>query len=733
MRIDASNDFSSVSRRKVLSWTMLGTMSGVASLSGCTAPQEDPSVKPTSKATETPTPVPVPQSTLKDRDPRVVATLEEGTQTAGIARTFPGAFPSVKVKSIEPLRGLGTAPYPLLAVSIAGRKNQLQILDPRSKSVKHTIQIKESQNGGIETMVWDVEHKVLYFGTKAIIYSWDPTHPNTVSKLGVVQGATTIYELNLDSHGNVWGGTYPSGCVFKYTPDQKKITVYKRLAPDADYVRRVAISSNDVVWAGTGSVNPKVYTFPASDPTAITEIQLPTEVPEGFITSLTALGSRVAVTASDTKEQLLIDPVTKAWSGRVNREWDERVASALAGDSTITYTVTNKQLVGINTTDWSEDVINTITTDKPLSIMSYRDHVVLMGRSSRGLRFEILDISTRQTLTAIDVPVNPGELTIQSALGHSDGNIYLGGYMGDSVVALNPSSGHSWQSPHQVSDIHQVEGMIEFNPSRTYLGSYDGADLINMDTTNRTDPIAYNRFERLGTIYRQSRPFGWAKNSTNVFFGTVPSYGRSGGAIGMISPIDNKVVWVLDGNGKGFVKGHSIVSLAATDDHLYGTTSVRNGYGVPDTGGDAVVFKFDLHKKKVVWKSRPISGAGALYAANLVSGWLLVSDVEGIAIIDIRNGKLVRRHTLTEAKNSAHRAGWTDASVALLGGGDRLVHIAAGKATLVDFLRGKRHDIGDKTNSNFGTRVVSAANGKAYATKDLSTLVELDLTLTTKH
>ncbi len=729
MHLDVPNNPSSISRRKVLSWTMLGAAGALTTLSGCTtASQESPS-QPTPSATEPPKPVPTAKSTLKNRDPRVISTLKEGSRTPGIARSYPGAFPSVKVKSVEPLRGLGASPYPLLAVSIAGLKNQLQILDTKNKSVRHTLQIKDSQNGGIETMVWDSQRKVLYFGTKSIIYSWTPTDPKNVSKLGVVKGATTIYELNLDSAGNVWGGTYPNGSVFKYARDDKKISVYQRLAAKADYVRHLTISSGDIIWAGTGSVDPKVYSFPASDPSNVTEINLPQKIDEGFISSLTALGSKVAVTASDIKEQLLLDTATKRWSGRVDRVWDQRTASALVGESANTYTVTDQQIYGTDTTKWSDTAMGAVTMDKPLSIVSFRTQVALIGQSTKGVKVEIFDVSNRRVSATVDIPVEAGELTIQSLLGHSDGNIYLGGYMGSSVVALNPTSGHSWQSPPQVTEINQIEGMIEFNPTRTYLGSYGSADLINMDTTRRTDPAAYDRFIRLGTKYRQSRPFGWAKNSTNVFFGTVPDYGLSGGVIGMINPGDNSVEWVLDGNGEGFIKGHSIVSLAATDEYLYGTTSVRNGYGIPDTDGAAYVFKFDIQKKKIVWKSRPVSNTGALYAASLVPGWLLVSDVEGIAVIDIRTGKLAKKHKLTTADNSQARAGWNNASIALLDGGDRVVHLASGRATLIDFLHERSHQIGDVAKTKLGVRAASGANGKVYATKNQTTLVELDLTV----
>lgn len=623
--------------------------------------------------------------------------------------------------------GLGSKPYPWMAVSIVGRVNQLQIIDPQRKAVVHSVQIADSHNGGLETLTWDKSRKLLYVGTKAILYSWSPAKPNTITKLGEVPKASTIYELNLDSDGNVWGGTYPTGSVFNYEVVSKKFTVFPRLAKDTDYIRRLAISSDDVIWAGSGSINPRIFSFPVKNPSHVTEVPLPKKVSQGFISNISVLGSTVAVSASDISEQNLLDAKSKKWIKSLSRIWKNRKISIPATSAPSAYSVSDQKLFATSTASWTDTILGTVQTESPIMISAFQDHVLLAGQATTGMSLEIFDLIARKSVSFFEIPLEGGQLTIQSILGHTDGNIYLGGYMGDRIAAIDPLTGKSWISPAEESAIKQIEGMIEFDETHTFIGSYGSADLISMDTTRRDDPNAYKSLIRLSTAYRQDRPFGWAKNSKNVFFGTVPEYGVSGGTVGMIEPQSGSIAWVLDGGGKGFIKHHSIVSLCADEDFLYGTTSVRNGYGIPDTKGPAYAFKLDIKTKKIVWKTKPVPSAGALYSATLLPGWLVVADLEGIAILDAKNGKLMKRHALTGNSSSGRRPGWANSYIAALDDGAQLVHSAGGVATLIDFMHGHSHKIGSGDNAKFGSRLAATPDGKVYGTQHQTTLVELSL------
>ncbi|RAX46232.1 hypothetical protein DQ353_20550 [Arthrobacter sp. AQ5-05] len=537
-----------------------------------------------------------------------------------------------------------------------------------------------------------------------------------------------MYELTLDSAGNVWGGTYPTGTTFIYTPATKKIQTHSRLASDTHYARRLAIGPDDTVWVGTGSLNPRLFSFPAANPGQRTEIQLPEPMSNGFISSIAVLGNRVVVTASDITAELLLDPASNRWAGQVNRVWSARRTSAEVKDSGRIYSITKGVLYSTNVSTWQDTKLGPVGLNAPLALIATTTQVLVASQIPTGLRLEYFNFASGNVTTVRTVSLTPGEYKIQSLMGHSDGKIYVGGYMGHGVAAVNPDTGARWHSPNDEHVVNQVERMIEYNGQRSYIGSYGSADIISMDNRKMDRPDGYVRLDRLSRKYHQSRPFGWAVNSRNVFFGTVPDYGLAGGVLGMIDPRTNKIAWVLDGRGTGFVKAHSIIGLTADEHYVYGTSSVRNGYGLPDTKGPAKVFKLEIATKRKIWENTPVATAGALYAPKLIAGWLLVADIEGINIIDPATGKLVARHRLTQASNAATRPGWADADLAQVRDGSKVVHSAAGTTTVVDFRAGTRAVIGSPAGKErFGSRLASTPSGRVFGYTDKTVLVELDL------
>ncbi|NKG22728.1 hypothetical protein [Paeniglutamicibacter terrestris] len=500
------------------------------------------------------------------------------------------------------------------------------------------------------------------------------------------------------------------------------------MAPDTDYVRSLAIGPGDTIWAGTGSLNPRLFTFPAKQPSQRTEIQLPNPMENGFVSSIKILGNRVVVSASNVQAVLLLDPVTRKWAGSSDRVWTYRRASMEVQTNERTYTMTEGFLYATDTMSWTDTRLGPIGTESPLALYSTAKSVIVVSEVPTGLRLEFFNLASGSVDKVHTFALTDGEFTIQSLMGHSDGKVYVGGFMGHGLAAIDPDTGARWRSPDGEDLVNQVEGMIEFDATRSYIGSYGSADIISVDSRKKNKPDGYERLSRLGYTYHQSRPFGWAVNSRNVFFGTVPDYGRSGGVLGMIDPETNKIAWVLDGGGVGFVEAHSIIGLAADDRYVYGTSSVRNGYGIPDTEGPANIFKLEIATKKKVWETAPVVSSGALYAPKLIAGWLVVADIEGINIIDPTNGKLAARHRLTDAHNADRRAGWALADIAKVGDGSKIVHSAERTITVVDFRVGTKATIGDPNGRyKFGSRLTATPSGRVFGQTDNTVLVELDI------
>lgn len=715
-----------VTRRGLLS--IAGLAAGGVALSPwlpSSTPSAPAETNPTPEKPISPSPGPAP---LVNRDSRFMAPLVKGSETRGAIARFESAFPALGVKTVLSLPGIGDGPLPGLAVSIVGRVNQLQILDQAADAPVHIIDIPKSGNGGIGSLVWHRSSKTLFLSTGNTLMAWTPSAPELVRLIGKVPGATTIFNLQLDSAGNVWGGTYPIGATFVYSVVTKKILVHSSLASDSDYVWRMAIGPDDTIWAGTGSRNPRLFSFAASEPELRTEIQLPKPISTGFISSIHVVENRVFVTASGIAGELMLDPVTKLWVGKLDRSWASRLTSKDFQDTKSIYTITDGTLYATNTTTWQDTKLGAVEAKVPLALHANATHVLVTSEISTGLRQEYFSLARNGVENVRDISLVSGEYKIQSLMGHSDGNIYIGGFMGNGMTAINPDTGVRWHSPHEEKLIHQIEGMIEFDADRSYIGSYSSADVIGLDHSKKDSAEGYKRLVRLSRKYHQSRLFGWAANSRNVFFGTVPDYGLAGGVLGMIEPRSNKIAWILDGGGKGFVRAQSIIGLAADERFVYGTTSVRNGYGIPDTKGPAKVFKLDISTRRKIWETTPVPNAGALYSPKIIAGWLIVADIEGIKIIDPKTGHLVYRYRLTKANNAASRPGWADADIAQVGDGSKIVHSAAGTTTVVDFHAGSKSVIGDsRTKERYGSRLASTPSGRVFGFTDKTVLVEFDL------
>lgn len=667
---------------------------------------------------------PEPDQLWEERDQRFLEELSPAADELPVLKEFRGAFPALKIRDILPLKGMGSEDAPWIAATVIGPANQLQITRSGEESPHYVLDIPAERSGEILSMAWDPSLRTLYLSVAGRLWAWRYSHPTRLVQLANVPGASVLYELLVDPEGVVWGGTFPLGAVFRYDPGSKKIHIFSRLSEGSQYVRRLTMDSHGRLWAGTGSRNPRIFSFLRTSPEVREEIALPEPLETGFITAVRAGTSRVLITTDGHPDIFELDASTLTWGRKFDASGWVRPPSANIMRNDTYYTVENSKLIA-HEPSTSAPVARVSIADATSLHVTGTD-VILAGPRDGGLSLERVSPTLHRSSGVNAVTLEPGRFKVQSVLAPSDGNVYAGGYMSTGVAGIDPDTDERWHSPSDVDVIHQIENMVEFDPDRIYLGTYSWADIISWDVSSRDDASRYERVVRLYSPYEQSRPFGLATNSTSLFVGTVPDYGLSGGVLAKIDVATNTAAWVLDGGGAGFVENHSIIGLVANEDYVFGTTSVRNGYGIPDTEGPAHVFMFDIETRKKVWQTEPVPSAGALYSPMLVAGWLLVADVEGINVIDPRNGRLEARHRLGPDENSSHRAGWASAEIAAVGDGRRIVHCAAGAISVTDFLSATSARVQDDSpEGRFGTRITASPSGRVFAVSQGTDIVEI--------
>lgn len=706
---------SKVPRRRILGLALLG--GAATSLSILRAPRTELSGLE---------PAPIPRAELTrpvPKDQRLIGRLNEGLPTRGYLEKHAHAFSTVRVLDVVELPGLGeTAPW--LAVAIVGTTNELQIVDPSDGKILHVLEIPSEYGTGLESLVWDPQRRRLYLSIDSTLIMWDSNNPKHVRKIAQIDGATALYSLDVDRSGNVFGGTYPLGAVFRVSNSDKSVRIYKRFADDSDYVRNIAVDEKGNVWAGTGASNPRLFYLDVTSDREPSQFDLPNRVHNGFVSSINVFGSKVVISASGVAPQMVFDRKLNAWIAPIDDMWTHRQISRVKDGHF--FALSANKLIRISVDDFKEEMISPISTVTPFCISNLGNRVIVYSQEDQLLNLEIYNVESGELENRRGVKLSPSSFKIQSVVASQNNELYLGGYKAKGIASFSPSSGKIWNSPSGETLIQQIEGMIPFGDNRLYIGSYPGGDIISMNIHERSVGSAYKLLSRLGRKYKQSRPFGWAVNSKNIFFGTVPDYGLAGGVVGMIDPVKDEIVWVIDAKASGIANGHSIVGLCADDEYLFGTTSVRNGYGVPDTKGDGRVFKFHLASKKVVWSRTPVSQAGALYSPVLLGGWLLIADHQGIKVLNRETGSLVATHNLNHSNNAEFRAGWAEAKLAVIGTGGKIVHSAHGKCSIVNLRTRSYHRIGSG-DEKFGNRLTVTADGSVYNSLNQTDLVQLDL------
>lgn len=660
------------------------------------------------------------------RDARFLATLQESKGALSIAREYRGAFPSLKVRDVLPLSGLGQADAPWTAASIIGPSHQLQITRSRESSPHLLLDIPLDPPAEILSMAWDPAARTLYLSARGTLWAWRYSAPKTIEPLVDIPGATALYELLIDPQGLIWGGTFPLGAVFSVDPATKSVHVSSQFASDSEYVRRLTMDTKGQLWAGTGALNPRIFMFPRTATASRIEIPLPEPLKSGFITAIRAGTSKVRVTTDGRPDVFELDSNSRTWTRKFRASgWVRTPSSTILHDDTY-YMVQGTDLIAYRGNGTAK--VAEVATDVGAMLHLSDSGPLLSAATPDGFSLSPIPEASERGEQPTEVSLEPGLFKVQSILAPTDSTLYVGGFMGTGIAGIDPDSDARWHSPDALDIVHQVENMISVGADRLYLGTYSWADVISCDTSRRDDVSSYKRIARFSTNYNQSRPFGLATNSSSLFVGTVPNYGRSGGILAKIDTQSNTPEWVLDGGGKGFVEGHSIVGLVADDEHVYGTTSVRNGSGLDDTAGPAQIFMLDIATKKKLWQTSPIPSAGALYTPKLVAGWLLVADLEGINIIDPRTGLLEAKHQISPVLNSSQRPGWNSASLEIIGNGRQVAHCAGGTITIADFLTAasSRMEPGGEQDDNLGPRIAASPIGRLFAARGAD-VVEIEL------
>ncbi|MGI2297323.1 S-layer homology domain-containing protein [Paenibacillus sp. GXUN7292] len=421
----------------------------------------------------------------------------------------------------------------------------------------------------------------------------------TAERLASISGASALYGLAIDENDTIYGGTYPTGSVFKYDTRSDELTVFPRLSAGKEYVKSIAYYDG-TLYAGTGAIgelwklNPETgegeqIPFPKTSTYSV-----PSEVKQLY--TLSIAGSLMFILTSN--QNLLIYDLEKqdwyeGWST------DEQHKQYYRG-MYVSPPMDDKVYLNMNREFYSFDLN---TGEMEATGIPYEQYVrgagwVELGNEDGDMPGKslatlynggIVLINFKTKNKKVYEPIVPGQaVSIQSLEYGPDGLLYGAGYLGAFGSSYNTQTGEKKEF-----NMGQAEGMIPYN-GKMMFGVYSGAYMYGMDPEL---PNKNGENPKLIHIIggNEDRPFALATGDNKLFVGTVPKMGSLGGALS-----------IYDGTSwekyENLIHNQSIMSLAYQEETglLYGSTTVWGGISTEPTESYAKIFIWDVAESKLV-------------------------------------------------------------------------------------------------------------------------------------
>jgi len=464
------------------------------------------------------------------------------------------------------------------------------VLDLSSMKVLRSFPMKGSLDAWTHALAPD---GTVYIGALHQLFQYSPKTKEFRCVSPRALGEHSIWALTTDEHGNVFGGTYPSGKVFKYDPVEDRLRDYGTLIEGQKYVRSITVY-NDFIYAGTGTGGRIVKLHPESG--EVTEIPLPVspDLPEiEFVYGITRLEHYLFVYLRSNKNQLFIyDLDRETWA---ERHYDEffccHIPPALNGKAyftladevvefdlkTLTPRPTGIKHPKIMHGGWIELDEDENFPGKTLVTMEYNGTLKLINPVSKQVR------SIPQLMEGEPNMIN----TLEKG---PDGRLYMAASMGTKGAEYCLADGILRSFPMGQADA------IGFFRDIVIFGVYPHCQIYCWDRTD-ADSVPKKWFDVEG----QSRIMTIASGDGEVYIGTVPEYGKLGGALIVCNPEEEESVRVYP----HVIANHSLSSLVYRNGKVYGSTSVNGGLGIDPVEQEAKVFIFDPSEGRVVLEKVP--------------------------------------------------------------------------------------------------------------------------------
>ncbi|WP_168404659.1 FG-GAP-like repeat-containing protein [Arthrobacter silvisoli] len=579
-----------------------------------------------------------------------------------------------------------------IAAGSAGLTDQLQILDAATGVRELSLVPFPASGGGVgKTAVEAGTGALLAFGADDTVKRVTLSGTVTDAYQTAPTSTNAAFAVAVDSKDRVWNGNYPTGNTTRFDPRTGATLHTARIRPDTQYIRSLAIDGPGWVYVGTGSQKPTVFTWHTDSPDQIREIPLPDARSTGFVHRIDAHGDVLFIYFDGADGMLRFEVYRTSNDTWVTRPWDwmpSAMTSGSAPGSLDAYAVWNTvgvhKLMRIDTRTLEASYVCLVPdTARAIDVeVSDTDTFVNILCGSDG-QYHCIRVSVGSQAVIRDVTPNFAAQTfkLQALMAsQSEDKIYFGGYTGDGIGSVDITTRTTWRSPLGTG-IAQIEGMFEYDASTIYVGSYTGGVLLRFNPVTQ----AVTKLIELRYPYYQSRPICWATAGNRVVAGTIPDYGRNGGALAILNPADDTDIKVVSGP----VAGQSVLGLVGEGDIVYGTTGIMGGLGSNYDTKPAHVFAWNVPQGRLLW-ARPFTGEVEINSPIMINGILYVSTNNGVIRLNKASGSPVATYQLLYRSASP---GFRTSTIKYLPKASGIIHLSGGTVTVLDPFRQTRKEV----------------------------------------
>ncbi|GAA4291991.1 hypothetical protein GCM10023142_27010 [Anaerocolumna aminovalerica] len=434
--------------------------------------------------------------------------------------------------------------------------------------------------------------KIYVAGDRGILYVYDPATQDS-QKIGTVLEGHQVWSAAGDETGNIYFGTYKQGGshVVKYNASTGKLEDLGMADPSgsSDYVRSMAYKDGKL-YLGLG-LAAKVHVMDIRNQNKITDItpgnlheRIKKDPGDGVVQYVYSMGiagnTLMAHVDNGKKDALLFYHLDK-------QQWDDKVVhmdgvkdeegydfgvwnfTHLPVHGDYAYLIHDRHLMQINhkTLDIVEKITKYPSGLRGGTVMLKDGNPVVLTLS-RGGEIVYMDVSAKTT-TREQASVMGAPLGLHNLAAGNNGKLYMTTYPGGPIGAeYDPRTQEA-----RMYNQGQAEGIVAGDGDTLYFGIYPGAVIQSMNTS---EPGKFKTLFEMKTIQEQDRPYIMQYQDGLLLMGTIPDYGKTGGALGIYNPSDgtHKVY-------RNVVEKQSIVGLAMKDGIIYGSTSQRGGLNAP--------------------------------------------------------------------------------------------------------------------------------------------------------